>query len=688
MVSLRKSSAGVPQGLNTPPPSFSQSFSLETKGVVHSDEDNVATKLDSLRESIMNESDSSLSSLDYSNFSGAHTPETAASDNVSDNELSAEIQKLSDEHKQNMRHDQDTEEDTQEDSDRGEQKQEGQQTKKRYPKRKPLPSRHEDAAELLDLSQFSHDTYNYEALRHSNISRQDVALLHHVFHKSQRLVVVTGAGISVHAGIPDFRSASGLFVSLKEELGLKTTGKSLFDADVYRDPTSTQHFHTTINGLHGLCTGAEHTPFHHFLNSLAQQDRLARLYSQNIDCLDTTLSHLSTSTPLQKPWPKTVQLHGSIGKMNCAKCGWMGELDPSLFVSEETPDCPSCYDTEAAREAAGKRPQGVGKLRPRIVLYNEHNPDSDSIGELSAADLKGRPDGLVVVGTTLKIPGVKRIVREMANAVHAMKGGVVWLNYDEPAFSKKEFEGVFDLQVKGDCQVIPQLLQDYEVEKDELRELAVQQKEQDRINRADAKIREKEERRLKVEVERQERRRRAEEEKEQRRQMRETVKKERQQERLALKEQARESKSQPRVKSEKVSMTPQMWQPGYTPPRPHGHPMLDPSFNHPIAVSQFYQRTEHHQHIEHHQHMEHHQRMEHHQLMEQQRMHFFHQQHNQQAANFMYGPPHHDGAHNPQFYHHTYSQQQELHFNVTKRECPFPQDGGQKRQFVSEGFRS
>jgi NAD-dependent SIR2 family protein deacetylase len=46
---------------------------------------------------------------------------------------------------------------------------------------------------------------------------------------------LSGAGISVQAGIPDFRSPEGLFQSLKRENprdGL-TSGKDLFDASVF-----------------------------------------------------------------------------------------------------------------------------------------------------------------------------------------------------------------------------------------------------------------------------------------------------------------------------------------------------------------------------------------------------------------------------------------------------------------------
>ena len=44
---------------------------------------------------------------------------------------------------------------------------------------------------------------------------------------------VLGAGISVQAGIPDFRSETGLFQSLKKDHSCLSSGKDLFDASVF-----------------------------------------------------------------------------------------------------------------------------------------------------------------------------------------------------------------------------------------------------------------------------------------------------------------------------------------------------------------------------------------------------------------------------------------------------------------------
>jgi NAD-dependent histone deacetylase SIR2 len=84
-----------------------------------------------------------------------------------------------------------------------------------------------------------------------------------------------------------------------------------------------------------------------------------------------------------------------------------------------------------------------------MVLYNEHNPDDEAIGAVVKADLRTRPDALIVVGTTLKVPGVKRIVKEMCGVVRGRRdGATIWINMDTPPVSK-DYE--WDLIVKGPC---------------------------------------------------------------------------------------------------------------------------------------------------------------------------------------------------------------------------------------------
>lgn len=240
---------------------------------------------------------------------------------------------------------------------------------------------------------------------------------------------------------------------------LKTSGKQLFDASVYKDDQLTSSFHDMVRNLHTMTANASPTEFHHLLATLANQGRLLRLYSQNVDCIDTQLEPLKTAVPLgnKGPWPRTIQLHGGLEKMVCSKCGWLAAFNATLFRGSEPPDCTECEEMDSVRGVAGKRALGVGKLRPRIVLYNEFNPDAEAIGAVTKADLKSRPDCLIVVGTSLKVPGVRRIVREMCGVVQDYRGGMtVWINEDDPPVGK-DFDGAFDIIVRGDCEKVARI---------------------------------------------------------------------------------------------------------------------------------------------------------------------------------------------------------------------------------------
>lgn len=270
----------------------------------------------------------------------------------------------------------------------------------------------------------------------------------------RKIVVIAGAGISVSAGIPDFRSSDGLFTSLRGEHKLKSSGKELFDASVYKDDHSTSSFHDMVRKLSKLSGIAKPTAFHRFLARLSTEGRLLRLYTQNVDGLESSLPPLATQVPLnhKAPWPQTIQLHGGLEKMMCQKCRHISDFQAHLFQGPTPPLCPQCVAADTLRTAhAGKRSHGVGKLRPRIVLYNEHNPDDEAIGAVTTADFRTRPDAVVVVGTSMKIPAVRRIVHEMCRIVRDRRDGTtIWINRD-PVPPGKDLENLWDLIVKADC---------------------------------------------------------------------------------------------------------------------------------------------------------------------------------------------------------------------------------------------
>jgi NAD-dependent histone deacetylase SIR2 len=240
---------------------------------------------------------------------------------------------------------------------------------------------------------------------------------------------------------------------------LKASGKLLFDAAVYQDDALTAPFHELVRSLSEEIKHCKPTKFHEMLASLGSNNRLKRLYTQNIDGLETSMQPLKSEIPLggtKGRWPVTIQLHGSIEKMVCQKCRHLQDLEPSQFCEADPPDCEACCDNDTARQATGQRSHGIGRMRPRMVLYNEHNPDEEAITSVMNADVKSRPRVLVVAGTSLKIPGVRRLVKSLCTVIRSRKDGVTMFINNEPP-PGKEFDDCFDLIVRGNTDQIADL---------------------------------------------------------------------------------------------------------------------------------------------------------------------------------------------------------------------------------------
>lgn len=75
-------------------------------------------------------------------------------------------------------------------------------------------------------------------------------------------------------------------------------------------------------------------------------------------------------------------------------------------------------------------------VRPNVVLYGEENPASESISSIVSHDLRLGPDLLIIMGTSLKVHGLKILVKEFARTVHSKKNGkVIFVNSSPPAES-------------------------------------------------------------------------------------------------------------------------------------------------------------------------------------------------------------------------------------------------------------
>ncbi|QIV79210.1 NAD-dependent protein deacylase [Fervidobacterium pennivorans subsp. keratinolyticus] len=122
--------------------------------------------------------------------------------------------------------------------------------------------------------------------------------------KSKFVVALTGAGVSVPSGIPDFRSPNGLYAKY---------GQDIFEIDeFYRNPDRFYNF--AREGLIPMLS-AQPNIVHNMLARLEEAGILKGVITQNIDGLH------------QKAGSRNVaEIHGSVRVWNCLKCAKRYEI--------------------------------------------------------------------------------------------------------------------------------------------------------------------------------------------------------------------------------------------------------------------------------------------------------------------------------------------------------------------------
>ena len=250
--------------------------------------------------------------------------------------------------------------------------------------------------------------------------------------RAKNIVVMCGAGISVSAGIPDFRTpGTGLYDNLaKYSL---PHPQAVFELDYFRDRP--EPFYRLAKELYP--GRYRPTPTHHFLKLLHDKGLLRRCFTQNIDSLE----HLAGL-----PDSKYVAAHGNFDHAHCIGEG-RHPVDPD--------------DVRAAVERAEPlRCERCGALvKPDIVFFGENLPAR--FFQLVDDDLP-QCDLLLVMGTSLAVQPFASLVNQVEDdcprlLINREKVGEV--NKDAPVFVRWRMGG-FDFSEEtnyrdalflGDC---------------------------------------------------------------------------------------------------------------------------------------------------------------------------------------------------------------------------------------------
>ncbi|UUV19842.1 NAD-dependent protein deacylase [Fusobacteria bacterium ZRK30] len=209
-----------------------------------------------------------------------------------------------------------------------------------------------------------------------------------IIDESDNIVFFGGAGVSTESGIPDFRSATGLYSHSPEYLVSRT----------YFDKNKDGFFE--FYKKHLVYSDVEPNDAHRVLAYLEKIGKLKAVITQNIDGLH------------QMAGSKNVlELHGSIHRNHCMDCGTFYTLD-ELMNRKGVPHCSKCS----------------GIIKPDVTLYEEI-PDMNSYDRamhyIAAADV------LIVGGTSL-------VVQPAASLVDLYRGNkLILINKDSTRYDKR-----------------------------------------------------------------------------------------------------------------------------------------------------------------------------------------------------------------------------------------------------------
>ena len=192
---------------------------------------------------------------------------------------------------------------------------------------------------------------------------EKIKKLREILNESKKIVFFGGAGVSTESGIPDFRSASGVF-----SMDYKYPPEMILSHTFFE--THTKEFYKFYRDVM-LYPDAEPNDAHKALAELERQGKLLAVITQNIDGLH------------QKAGSRTVyELHGSVHRNYCTNCGKTYGL---TFIIDNVP-LPVC--------SCG------GLIKPDVVLYEESlDPRTidNSIIAINSADT------LIIGGTSLNV---------------------------------------------------------------------------------------------------------------------------------------------------------------------------------------------------------------------------------------------------------------------------------------------
>lgn len=204
--------------------------------------------------------------------------------------------------------------------------------------------------------------------------KTEIEKLTKILKESNNIVFFGGAGCSCESGIPDFRSASGLW---NEKLKINLTPEQLVSHTMFMKYPA-EFFEFYKDKL--IYPEAKPNAAHIALAKLEEMGKLKAVVTQNIDGL-----HQAAGSKV------VYELHGSVLRNYCMKCGAFYD-EKFVLNSVGIPTCSKCG----------------GRVKPDVVLYEEGLDDDIIRGAVSAIS---KADTLIIGGTSLVVYPAAGLIR-------------------------------------------------------------------------------------------------------------------------------------------------------------------------------------------------------------------------------------------------------------------------------------
>ena len=194
----------------------------------------------------------------------------------------------------------------------------------------------------------------------------EIEKLTQILRDSNNIVFFGGAGCSCESGIPDFRSASGLW---NEKLKINLTPEQLVSHTMFMKYPK-EFFEFYRDKL--IYPDAKPNAAHIALAKLEEMGKLKAVVTQNIDGL-----HQAAGSK------HVYELHGSVLRNYCTRCHAFYD-EKFILKSKGVPTCTKCG----------------GNIKPDVVLYEEGLDDNVIRGAIAAIS---KADTLIIGGTSLVV---------------------------------------------------------------------------------------------------------------------------------------------------------------------------------------------------------------------------------------------------------------------------------------------